>query len=173
MYQNATFESTGPVPRDDGAICQDPWHRQRKRGTPRQRARARTPSIARDKLAALRVTACQLAYGSGKARAAETKQICVTDHPATLPAADLPVPAAKRFLWLEAGRDHSGRATAIPRPRCAHSATAGEAELLEGGNHVEAALLDRPLGSVDWRQRRRNADRTCPASPADVDRLSP
>ncbi len=63
---------------------------------------------ALDEVATTWITACELAYGAAKSRAAKKNQTLATEFLATLPVVGLDLPAAERFGLLKAELELGG-----------------------------------------------------------------
>lgn len=103
---------------------------------------------ALDEVATTWITACELAYGAAKSRAAKKNQTLVTEFLATLPVVGLDLPAAERFGRLKADLERGGNILADADLMIAAITQAQGASLVTGNLRHYARIAD--LRVEDW-----------------------
>ncbi len=103
---------------------------------------------ALDAVATTWITACELAYGAAKSRAAKKNQTLATEFLATLPVVGLDLPAAERFGRLKAELEVGGNILADADLMIAAITQAHGASLVTGNlRHYERIV---GLRVEDW-----------------------
>ena len=103
---------------------------------------------ALDEVATTWITACELAYGAAKSRAAKKNQTLATEFLATLPVVGLDLPAAERFGRLKAELERGGNMLADVDLMIAAITQAQGASLVTGNLRHYARIAG--LRVEDW-----------------------
>lgn len=103
---------------------------------------------ALDEVATTWITACELAYGAAKSRAAKKNQTLATEFLATLPVVGLDLPAAERFGRLKAELERGGNILADADLMIAAITQAQGASLVTGNLRHYARIAG--LRVEDW-----------------------
>ena len=103
---------------------------------------------ALDEVATTWITACELAYGAAKSRAAKKNQTLATEFLATLPVVGLDLPAAERFGRLKAELERGGNILADADLMIAAITLAQGASLVTGNLRHYARIAG--LRVEDW-----------------------